>query len=59
MEDVNHDSLNQKWDLVWRQMTEALTVEPHVVKPTEDFWFVEPKFEYDLQAYDPNRLVPK
>jgi hypothetical protein len=55
-QDPQHISLNEQWNDVWQQMTEALTTAPIITHPREDFWLVQIEINYDFQTYRPNRF---
>lgn len=55
-ENKKHSLLNQKWDSIWKQMSNILSQEPFVVNLDEDFWFVNPQVKYNFRTYQPDLL---
>jgi hypothetical protein len=51
---VKHSKLDQRWDRVWRQMTQILLKEPWVQDLDEDFWYMSPEVRYDFRVYQPD-----
>jgi hypothetical protein len=58
-QDPQHTSLNERWNRVWRWMTESLHEESVIEGIIEDFWFVNPEVHYDLRTYQPGRYAPQ
>lgn len=56
---IQYNELNQKWTQVWTQMTEKLQVSPSIIDFLEMLPHTSLDFKYDLQNYDPNKLVLK
>jgi hypothetical protein len=50
---VKYAKLNEKWNQIWHQMTEALEVGPFIDHLNEDFWLNQLEVKYDFQAYQP------
>jgi hypothetical protein len=55
-QDVNHNPLNQKWDQVWQQMTEALKNGSHIFRLKEDYRLLKFEFNYDFEVYQPDQF---
>lgn len=58
-QDPSHSLLNEQWNLIWNQMTEALMHEPMLEQFDEDFWFSHPEVHYDFESYSSQRYTPK
>lgn len=52
----HHIKLNQQWDQVWLEMTEALQTMPTVAHLREDFWLTQLDVNYDFETYQPERF---
>ena len=53
------ETLNNKWNSIWQKMSDALSINDSMVSFEEHYWFVEPKFRYELVSYDIRRAENK
>lgn len=55
--DSGYALLNQRWNHVWNQMTQALMNEPVIQNFEEHFLFPVPKVRYNFSTYQPERYT--
>lgn len=56
-DDVKLEVMNQCWKAVWNEMSTVLSKGKSLIEFEEDFWIVEPRYEYELNNYDITRVT--